>query len=242
MPLTLLVIRVEKAALLVLLFAFVSTVIAQGLPADLTPESQQPLDLTARVPMDQQGYRGIPGQAWYGGGDPKVPDESRYQLPLEVRVQHLSANEQGDFILEILLRNAGGAPFDLPSQLNLTKVEQAGNKARHIFFFRVQSAMKDSRDAETVGFAATGGSKSLPDSFRRLDPGQVVRVLVSVSADNVARIFEQSKQPLVEVRVICNEWQLEDDRYFIRASSDEATSKTVIKFALQDGRPVAVEP
>jgi hypothetical protein len=46
----------------------------------------------------------------------------------------------------------------------------------------------------------------------------------------------------VEARVVCHEWQLEDARYFIRASSDDEVSKNVIKFELRGGKLTALQP
>jgi hypothetical protein len=88
---------------------------------------------------------------------------------------------------------------------------------------------------------ATGGSKTVPNSFSRLAPGESLRVLLPASAEMIRRVLNGSTKQL-EVRVECNEWQLEDARYFITASSDRAASKDVIKFVLRDSKPTVLQP
>jgi hypothetical protein len=201
--------------------------------------SQYTLDLTTPGGESQKGRNDMPGggASWHTG----QKNGSRYQLPLEIQILGVSARDNGDFTLEVLLRNTDNVDFDLPSSTNITSVEKPGNKSQRLFFFRVRPFAQKQGDAESIGFAATGGSTSVPNSFLRLAPGETLRVLLPASADIVRRAFKRPTEQL-EARVVCNEWQLEDDRYFIRASSDDAASKNVVKFVLRDGKATALQP
>jgi hypothetical protein len=209
----------------------------------LTTKSQSSpaLDLTEKVPPSEQGYPGIPGQAWTGGGDRHAPDSSRYQLPFDVQIVSASARNPDEFIFEVLLRNTSKVDVDFPTSRNITAVEKPGNKSQRLFFFDVRPVAGKQDDAEHIGFAATGGSTSVPHSFTRLVPGGSLRVLLPASAEMLKRAFREPVDH-VEARVVCHEWQLEDARYFIRASSVDAVSKNVIKFELRGGKPTALQP
>jgi hypothetical protein len=204
-----------------------------------TSQPSRVLDLTEKISSAEQGFPGIPGQSF--GGPVGLKDSSRYQLPLEIQILAVSARGEGDFTLEILVRNIGNADFELPSSRNITLVEKAGNKSQRIFFFHVKVPPVQQAESVDVGFAATGGSTSVPNSFLRLAPGESLRVLLPASAEMLKRAFKQPMEH-VEARVVCSEWQLEDARYFIRAGSDDAASKNVINFVLRDGRPAALQP
>jgi hypothetical protein len=197
------------------------------------------LDLTEKVPAAEQGFPGMPGAGF--GGPVGVKDSSRYQLPLEIQILGASARDNGDFTLEVLLRNTGNADFELPSSTNITSVEKPGNKSQRLFFFRVRPVAEKQGDAESIGFAATGGSTSVPNSFLRLGPGETLRVLIPAPVETLKQAFKGQMQQL-EARVVCSEWQLEDAHYFIQASSDDAVSKNVIKFVLRDGTPAVLQP
>jgi len=204
--------------------------------------SAQPvLDLTQSVPATQAGHPGIPGQSWSGGGNPGAADNSHYQLPLTIQILHSSTSDERGFVIEVLLRNMGQAFFDFPSSRDLAKVEQKGNVSQRILFFRVQPVGEKQQEIETIGFAATGGSTSVPNSFIRLAPGEALRVLLPASNDMVRRAFKGPAEQ-IELRVLCSEWQLEDTRYFIRASSEDTPSKNAIKFVLKNGKPIPLQP
>lgn len=201
--------------------------------------SQYTLDLATPSGESQKGRNDMPagGGSWRTG----QKNNSRYQLPFLIQILSVSAQDNGDFTLEVLLRNTGNADFELPSSRNITTVEKPGNKSQRLLFFRVRPVAEKQGDAESIGFAATGGSTSVPNSFLRLAPGEAVRVLIPASAELVKRAFKGPMER-VEAHVVCSEWQLEDDRYFIRASSDDAASKNVIKFVLRGGKPTALQP
>lgn len=228
--------RIASYAVLTILLAY-----SVAMRAQLAATSQLSgvLDLTEKAPPAEQGFPGIPGASF--GGPVGAKDTSRYQLPLEIQILGVSSRNKGDFAIEIAVRNAGSLDFDLPSSRNLTSVEKPGNKSQRLFFFNLRPVTEKRGDAERIEVIATGGSASVPNSFTRLAPGETLRVLLPASGETVKRAFKDSAQH-VDVRVVCNEWQLEESRYFIRASSDEAASKNIIEFVLRDGQPVAQRP
>src|SRR5713226_7061665 len=155
-----------------------------ALSSGRSPASQQDsqttttLDLTARIPADQQGAT-APGAQ---GGSVATP---HYQFPLETRILRASADEEGNFVIEVLLHNKGSVAFDLPFSRDIGKVEEAGNRSRRIFFFLVRAKKERQREPKTIDGRATGGSTSLPGSYLHLNPGQSVRVLLPASANFV---------------------------------------------------------
>lgn len=198
------------------------------------PQQPPVLDFTAQVPTAEQGFPGIPGASF--GGSNGVRDNSRYQLPLEIQMLRVSDNNKSHFNIEITLRNAGSVDFDLPSSRNLTSVEQPGNKSQRILFFRIEALAGAQSQPFDIGGVGAGGSTSVPNSFTRLAPGESIRILLPASQRILRGAFKGSLKQL-EVRVVCHEWQLEDSRYFLQASSGDAISKNAIKFVLRDGRP-----
>ena len=199
------------------------------------------LDLTAKIPAWKEGRQGIPG-AEMGGltGPSKSVTTPTYPLSMQIEIISSSVNSEGDFIVDVMVRNTGAKSFEFPSSQNLTEVEKTGNKSQRIFFFLLQP-LAQAHDTEFIGSIPTGGSTSVPGSFTRVDPGQSLRVLLPAAADQVRGAFKGGMRELL-VRVVCHEWQLEDDRYFIRARSDDLPSGNAIKFVLRDGKPILMQP
>jgi hypothetical protein len=195
------------------------------------------LDLTEKIPFAQQGFPGIPGQSY--GGPIGSKQGGSYELPVETRIIGASPNETGDFTVRILLRNIGKLPFKLPILSNLTAIEKAGNKSPRILFFRVEILRGIQMGPTIVGSAAVGGTESLSDSFLSLDPGQATTILLPASGSAIQRLLEMS-QERVEARVICNEWDLEESGYVVRASSEKVVSENAVKFVMTDGKPAAM--
>lgn len=197
------------------------------------------LDLTEKAPTAEAGFPGIPGESF--GGSIGRSDRSRYQIPVEIQTLSVSGGEEGDFTIDVLIRNSGSTEFDLPSSKNLTAIERPENKDQRLFFFHVRPVTENPRNVESLEVIATAGSTTVPNSFRRMAPGESLRVLLPASAEMIRRSLNGSTKQL-EVRVECDEWQLEDARYFIKASSDRAVSKDVIGFVLRDGKPTVLRP
>src|SRR4029077_11223934 len=149
-----------------------ASILASGSLASQGLNATAALDLTADVPRDEQGYyHGIPGMSGggaSGGWQPGPGDTVPYRLPLSLEILHAAPNKDGNFVFEVLLRNTGTAPFDLPSSRNLTAPEKPGNKSRRVFFLQLQPLAGSKSGIMALGSAATAGSTSIPGSFIRL--------------------------------------------------------------------------
>jgi hypothetical protein len=243
MPHTLLAIRHRRLLIshVVLLWA-AGTPIISGRLAGQVSETPGILDLTAEVPRSEQGHPGIPGMSGGGGGwRPGPGDTARYQLPLAADILRASANPDGNFVVEVLLRNTDSVPFDLPSSRNLTAVEKSGNRSRRVFFFRLQPVGGSAREGEALGFAATGGSTSIPGSFISLDPGKSLRVLLLASSASIRRSFSRESEK-VGVKVTCQEWKLDNNRFFLSGISTELASANTTQFVLRGDQIAPVQP
>jgi hypothetical protein len=226
----------------VVLLWVAGTPIISGRLAGQASETPGVLDLTAEVPRSEQGHPGIPGMSGGGGAwRPGPGDTAQYQLRLAADILRASANPDGNFVVEVLLRNTDSVPFDLPSSRNLTAVEKSGNRSRRVFFLRLQPVGGGAREGEALGFAATGGSTSIPGSFISLDPGKSLRVLLLASSDSIRRSFTQKSEKL-EVKVSCQEWKLDDTRFFLSGISTELGSVNTIQFARRGERISPVQP
>jgi len=193
------------------------------------------LDLTAKVPVSRQGYSGLPG----GVGGSWVPQP--YRLPLDARIAHSSVNTEGNFIVEVVLRNTGNVPFDLPASQEVAKIQQLVNASKRIFFIRLLPIGDERQQQDSVGFAQTAGSPSAPGSFLRLQPGDAVRVLVAANA-NLVRQSLAKMTDNVEIKAICGEWNLANDRYFVQASAQDLSSSNTALLGFRDRRPMAIRP
>src|SRR5260370_33434247 len=98
-------------------FLVAASIAASGRLASQVSDTPGVLDLTPEVPRNEQGYyHGIPGMSGGGGAwRPGPNDTLRYQLPLAAEIIHASPTKDGNFVIEVLLRNADSAPFDLPT-------------------------------------------------------------------------------------------------------------------------------
>lgn len=228
-----------RIAIYIVVSSLVGYCIVSRAQTTQTVKQLRVLDLTEKVLAIDEDFSGIPGESF--GGPIGQSDRSRYQVPIEIKILSVSDTNDGDFTIDVLIRNTGTTEFDLPSSKNLTSIERPGNKGQRLFFFHVRPLTENPRDVESMEVVATGGSITVPNSFRRLAPGESLRVLLPAHAEIIKRVLKGSTEQL-EVRVECNEWQLEDTRYFIKASSNRAVSKDVIKFALRNGKPVVLQP
>jgi hypothetical protein len=205
------------------------------------------LDLTASPQPEEQGLLAIPGAAPGGiTGQTTTRDRYHFKLPIELEILDISPGEGENFAVTVLLRNVGANAFDLPSSRNITKIEKPGNTLQRVFFIRVEPVpipelARGENPIREVGAAATGGSTSVSGSFMRMDPGSAIQVILPVTGALLKHALERAKGK-IEVRVVCNEWQLDDNRYFLNASSEEAVSKNVFGFVLRGNVPVPSRP
>lgn len=199
-----------------------------------TPQSAKILDLTGAVGPGQEGLRGIPGESYGSRG------EQKYKLPLEVSIVRSWISEQGEAGVEVRLQNVGETPFDLPASQNLTGIEKPGNKAQRLFWLLLRPET-DIRSA-SIGGVVVGGSTSVSGSLIELAPGESLRVLMRITQAELKTAFHGAENKELGARLVCHEWRLEEDRYYITASSDDVASSNAIKFVLQDGKAVPVQP
>ena len=144
-------------------------------------------------------------------------------------------------MFQVLVRNTGNAPFDLPSSPKLTTTEKPGNKSRRVFFFQLQPLAGSKPGMLALGFATSAGSTSIPGSFIRIDSGKSLKVLLLASSDSIKQSFSQEAQKLA-VKATCNEWTLDDNRFFLRGISNDLTSTNTIQFAVHGDQVAPVQP
>jgi len=217
--------------------AYLGAVVLFGWPA--LSQSAPVIDLTKEVLASERGQPGIPGLAG-GGGGTSVKGPSRYRLPLAVQVLQNSVNEKGEVVVAVLVRNTGSSAFDLPVSRNITEIQKAGNSSQRMFFFDVQTVTAGAV-REGAGGGVTAGSTSISASFVRLDPGSSLEVLLPTSQSLLRNAFTDGVST-VRIRVVCNEWKLEDTSYFLQATSEEVVSTNMISLGLRDGKVIAPQP
>lgn len=189
------------------------------------------LDLTAKAVAPP--WLRAPGSA-VGGTTTGHTFPPKYELPLTARIQAvrpstLDFNET--FAIELVLRNTGIAPFHMPQSRDPWKVHLQGQKGRRTFLFLLRFSPPD-REEVTVVIASTQSAETVPDSQVRLGPGESVIVLLP---GDLSQIREQLAPEVrqLEFRVICKEWKLADDRYFIQATSNELQSENAFQLILE---------
>jgi hypothetical protein len=194
--------------------------------------SQLPyLDLTTPAPADQRGL-GLPGAS---AGNFQPP---RYELPLRAEIIHTSVSKDGDFILEVQLENIGEGAFDFPISRNISDVQRTPGRGRREFHCDIRPVSSESHPIEAVGSAVTAGSVTTPRSLMRLEPRETVRVLLRAEANRVKKAMP-SEETQLDVRVVCGEWTLDDNRFFIRTTAQELTSANAAALGFLDHTPVA---
>jgi hypothetical protein len=180
---------------------------------------------------------GVRRTGWRPGPDDTVP----YRLPLGIEVLRATPNKDGNFVFEVLLRNTGNVSFELPSSRDLTAVEKPGNRSRRVFFLQLQAVGASTHEGEALGSAATGGSTSLPGSFIALDPGKSLRVLLLASSASIKQSLA-TESGKMGVRATCQEWKLDDNRFFLSGISAELASVNTLKFTLRGEQVAPVQP
>lgn len=168
-----------------------------------------------------------------------APKEDTYGIPLEiqyVRVVSEASRETSPpaVAIELGLRNSGQEVFLLPIARGAKKVHAEGNRGRRTFLIGIR-LFKDDVDLkfETV-VASTFGASNRPGSLLEIKPGGSVRILFAIPTQDLRTPIPHDTRHL-EVRVVCKEWTLEDDRNHIKAWSRpvESTSVTLLVLPTQ---------
>lgn len=209
---------------------------ATGLISWTYPTQQMVVvDLTKPAPPSARSM-GVPGAAYGGivGGEHPVFFPPRYKLPLELTIRGLGPPAPGaraaiepkspDFTLELVVKNVGGQPFDMPVGRDQAKVQRPGSKGRRTLVYRIRPENAKEKLVDLPLLGAVYGSESIPDSLLRIEPQQSVSVLLPVDAVAIAR-FMAKEANAAKVRIVCHEWALADDKYFIEKISDEVESQ-----------------
>ncbi len=193
------------------------------------------LDLTAPRPAGTESL-GVPGIVV--GGVVGVPNAAtfpqRYSLPLEARIRRIKPSplsRQQEFFVELELWNRGDSPFYLPQLRDEMRAHRPGNKARRRFSFYLDFSWPEIKEQERTLVGLTEGSDSVPESLLRLGPGESVLVLLPGNFDPV-REHLPSEPTEVGLRIVCTEYLLEDDRYFIKSVSEEVGSQNTVNIPL----------
>jgi hypothetical protein len=158
-----------------------------------------------------------------------------YLLPIKVIIRSInSADEAGNFRVELLLSNRSQSDFELPISRDPARILRAGNKQRKTFLFKLQlTGLKagQSRDVITETAISTSGSSSAKDSEFLLKQGESAVIAFNASLNSL----KQPVQGLAEAEIIaiCSEWTLDDERFYINAASHEVKSVNSVKLPLR---------
>jgi hypothetical protein len=185
------------------------------------------VDLTGPLPS-AKGSIGFPGDE--GGWMPGLKPKPKYPLPLELTIRSVEPRTVvlgQRIIVELLLRNAGPEPYYLPIARNDGTVHEQGKLRRRQLGIDLSS--QDSAGGKPIRkvMEATAGSDTVPESLLLLKPRETI--LIRFFADPRAAISGSlSSARELQFGVVLSEWTSEDDRYFVKARSEEVESKNQV--------------
>lgn len=205
-----------------------------GTSAQIRHAATPVLDLSKPVPAEEQ-LTSMPGaQVGVIGGIGRVPRP--YTLPLTVTLVSIEPRHfwaHGKLSVEMDLQNTGSSAFDFPASLKRATVLKQGNEGRRTFLYWL--VLEDAQHGRKLkfGIGSSDGSKSVPGSFLRLEPGRRVRVLLQGGLDSTDQQQTLSKwieEGVNQVRVAAQvyEWKYEDARYFIENEAEPVLSGNVV--------------
>jgi hypothetical protein len=176
------------------------------------------IDLT-KSPPDRTEAAAAPGYST------RVPT---YVLPLTLLVERVRSTAAGELTVDLLLRNTGSTDFELPASQDSSRILQNGNKGRSTFIFRMRTVGTRPEQVISSAVGSLSGSSSVPNSFLRLKPNAAVRILLKADIDFLEQ-WKTQGTTVAEVQLICSEWKLDDDRFYISATSRDLKSENVVK-------------
>ncbi len=226
-----------RAAILVLALA--------SAPFSLRTRAQQVpvLDLTKPAPPNA-GRMPIPGIAAGAivGGERPVFFPPRYKLPLEITIRGVRPPAPGaraaiepkppDFALELLVKNIGDQPFDLPMGRDPAKAHRPGSKRRRTFLYLIRPENTAAKLIVLPLVGSADASESVPDTLLRIEPQHAVLVLLPIDLAAIARGLPK-EATTTNVRVVCREATLADDKYVEEKISEDVESQNVVAIPIR---------
>ena len=184
--------------------------------------------------------RGISGVIGGPEGLVITYDPPRYRIPLQIRLVSVIPVWEDDgsldgVVVEILVRNEGRSPFDLPVSADpVRSAVLPGISDRREFSFILE--LQPPVGMRIPIFALSlDGSASMPDSLYRLGPGEAVRVRFE---DRLSPLWELERDGVsrVSLSVLGRGQRLANDRYAVESESEFVRSieSVVLPLFLQE--------
>jgi len=168
-----------------------------------------------------------------GGNIVEVSGPSSYALPLQLEVLSITSDPTQPLEVEVLFRNIGDQPFDLPISVDgRREAILPGQLDRRMFSCMIELLPPDERSRKLIG-VQTVGSATYVDSLFRLEASDEVRIRFRVDTRRPLAELRERGVDEVDVRVICDEHTLEDSRYAAEAISDELASSEVFQMSTE---------
>lgn len=191
------------------------------------------VDLTQPAPVRKVIKRG-PGVVM------EFPRGKLEVLPLELSLLHIAPRtwiQRERVIIELLVRNTGSQPVNVPISRDFDEQFAAGRTARIMMDLDMTLTPEPGSGARTTikSIEVTVGSLNDPTSFIKLLPGQTVKFITSTQVETSDwaisgfRALEFSLRPSLQIGRIL------DDEYIIKPTSDAVVSTNAVdmKWRLQ---------
>jgi hypothetical protein len=202
-----------------------------GLAAQIHESGTLVLDLSKPVPREEE-LNVMPGASIGGIAGRQL--SHGFTLPLVLDLQSIfpqpvKAGEE--FTVVVVLRNAGGSAFQLPSSLKSAEILKQGNKGRRSFVFSLVFENPVNHHKSSVIMAGSVGSDARPSSFLTIAPGQSVRVFFKGDLNSI-RNWLRGDLKQIRVRAQVSEWKFEDNRYIVESESEPLLSESTLPLDL----------
>lgn len=197
------------------------------------------LDLTRPVDYPPSNL-GLPGKSG-GGVSHKKSMPYDYRIPLEVTIVKVEPREvvpgsRDKVLFEIEYTNKGPDIFFFPVSRDHGNVLRNENKGRRSVYLFIEFDNPDPVGLSTDGIGSLAGSPSIPESLKRLEPGDSVLVRALVALWQIKKLLSDTR-PQVAFRAGYSEDTLEDGRFFVEKDSEQVLSHHTFTLRLrQDQR------
>ncbi len=158
-----------------------------------------------------------------------------YPIPLQVTIAKVEPEVIGprdEFLLEIELKNTGPAPFFFPISQDIGRVQGDENRGRRtaLLFIHFENPAQSKLDLDAVGLL--GGSSSIAESLKRLNPGDSILVRLKGDLDEVSKLMSPD-QGQVTFRAGYRERTLKDGEFAVENVSEKVTSNGTFTLGLK---------